>query len=66
MCRNTTNSLDVFRFGLTDDKRIGNSILMSPLGDVAAVNDNFGRISIIDMSYGIAVRYLTCHRSRIG
>lgn len=45
------------RFGLTDDKRIGTSILMSPLGDVAAVTDNFGRISIIDLSYGIAVRY---------
>lgn len=44
------------RFGLPDDERLGTSILMSPLGDIAAVTDNFGRISIVDLSYGIIVR----------
>lgn len=44
------------RFGLADEGRQGISIVMSPLGDIAAVTDNYGRICIVDLSYGIIIR----------
>ncbi|XP_065207798.1 rab3 GTPase-activating protein non-catalytic subunit isoform X2 [Planococcus citri] len=46
------------RFGLADEGRQGTSIVMSPLGDIAAVTDNYGRICIVDLNYGIIIRML--------
>jgi len=44
------------RFGLYDQRRIGESIVPSPDGRLVATTDSFGRIVLIDTRHGIAVR----------
>lgn len=53
-----------FRFELPDEGRFGTSVTMSPLGDLAAVTDTFGRISVVDLNYGIVVRQVSNSRNR--
>lgn len=44
------------RFGLPDKRRIGESIVLSPDGRLAATTDCFGRVMIIDANQGYALR----------
>ena len=45
-----------FRFGLPDKRRVGDSIVLSPDNSLAATTDSFGRVMLLDLSRGIAVR----------
>lgn len=44
------------RFGLPDSRRHGESICLSPCNTMAAVTDDFGRVMLLDVARGIAVR----------
>jgi len=44
------------RFGLYDQRRVGESIVPSPDSHLVATTDSFGRIILIDIRNGIAVR----------
>ncbi|XP_066883940.1 rab3 GTPase-activating protein non-catalytic subunit isoform X4 [Kogia breviceps] len=44
------------RFGLPDSRRHGESICLSPCNTLAAVTDDFGRIILLDVARGIAIR----------
>ncbi|XP_049625460.1 rab3 GTPase-activating protein non-catalytic subunit [Suncus etruscus] len=44
------------RFGLPDSRRRGESICLSPCNTLAAVTDDFGRVILLDVSRGIAIR----------
>ncbi|XP_069624574.1 rab3 GTPase-activating protein non-catalytic subunit isoform X1 [Ranitomeya imitator] len=44
------------RFGLPDSRRHGESISLSPCNTLAAVTDDFGRVILLDVGRGIAVR----------
>jgi len=44
------------RFGLYDQRRVGETVVPSPDGHLVATTDSFGRIILIDTRYGIAVR----------
>ncbi|XP_019065957.1 rab3 GTPase-activating protein non-catalytic subunit [Fukomys damarensis] len=44
------------RFGLPDSRRHGESICLSPCNTLAAVTDDFGRVILLDVARGIAVR----------
>lgn len=44
------------RFGLYDQRRVGESIVPSPDGRLVATTDSFGRIILIDTRNGVAVR----------
>nr|XP_013012731.1 rab3 GTPase-activating protein non-catalytic subunit [Cavia porcellus] len=44
------------RFGLPDSRRHGESICLSPCNTLAAVTDDFGRVILLDVTRGIAVR----------
>ncbi|XP_055465177.1 rab3 GTPase-activating protein non-catalytic subunit isoform X1 [Psammomys obesus] len=44
------------RFGLPDSRRHGESISLSPCNTLAAVTDDFGRVILLDVARGIAVR----------
>ncbi|XP_055966815.1 rab3 GTPase-activating protein non-catalytic subunit [Sorex fumeus] len=44
------------RFGLPDSRRLGESICLSPCNTLAAVTDDFGRVILLDVSRGIAIR----------
>jgi hypothetical protein len=46
----------VLRFGLYDKRRAGESIVQSPDGCLAATTDSFGRVVLIDILHGVAVR----------
>ncbi|MBV98885.1 Rab3 GTPase-activating protein non-catalytic subunit, partial [Eschrichtius robustus] len=43
-------------FGLPDSRRHGESICLSPCNTLAAVTDDFGRIILLDVARGIAIR----------
>lgn len=68
------NALDLtqyyYSFGIPDKTRLGDSIHLSPNNNYAATTDNFGRVIIIDIDRGTAVRmwkglYLKLHRHTI-
>ncbi|OCT79434.1 rab3 GTPase-activating protein non-catalytic subunit [Xenopus laevis] len=44
------------RFGLPDSRRLGESISLSPCNTLAAVTDDFGRVILLDVGRGIAIR----------
>ncbi|XP_060034443.1 rab3 GTPase-activating protein non-catalytic subunit [Erinaceus europaeus] len=44
------------RFGLPDSRRHGESICLSPCNSLAAVTDDFGRVILLDVARGIAIR----------
>ncbi|KAM8945270.1 rab3 GTPase-activating protein non-catalytic subunit isoform 2-T2 [Pelodytes ibericus] len=44
------------RFGLPDSRRHGESISLSPCNTLAAVTDDFGRVILLDVGRGVAVR----------
>nr|XP_004670175.2 rab3 GTPase-activating protein non-catalytic subunit [Jaculus jaculus] len=44
------------RFGLPDSRRRGESICLSPCNTLAAVTDDFGRVILLDVARGIAIR----------
>ncbi|XP_051042467.1 rab3 GTPase-activating protein non-catalytic subunit isoform X1 [Phodopus roborovskii] len=44
------------RFGLPDSRRHGESICLSPCNTLAAVTDDFGRVILLDVTRGIAIR----------
>ncbi|NXU50100.1 RBGPR protein, partial [Turnix velox] len=44
------------RFGLPDSRRHGERICLSPCNTLAAVTDDFGRVILLDVTRGLAVR----------
>ncbi|KAL6037029.1 hypothetical protein STEG23_030144 [Scotinomys teguina] len=44
------------RFGLPDSRRHGESICLSPCNTLAVVTDDFGRVILLDVARGIAIR----------
>uniref|UniRef100_A0A3B3DT52 RAB3 GTPase activating protein subunit 2 (non-catalytic) n=1 Tax=Oryzias melastigma TaxID=30732 RepID=A0A3B3DT52_ORYME len=46
----------VIRFGLPDSRRHGESICLSPCNTLAGVTDDFGRVTLLDLARGIAIR----------
>ncbi|XP_072313689.1 rab3 GTPase-activating protein non-catalytic subunit [Eucyclogobius newberryi] len=44
------------RFGLPDSRRHGESICLSPCNTLAGVTDDFGRVTLLDLSRGFAIR----------
>ncbi|KAM5238893.1 rab3 GTPase-activating protein non-catalytic subunit [Ctenodactylus gundi] len=44
------------RFGLPDSRRRGECICLSPCNTLAAVTDDFGRVVLLDVARGIAIR----------
>ncbi|KAH9519441.1 Rab3 GTPase-activating protein non-catalytic subunit [Bulinus truncatus] len=44
------------RFGLPDKRRVGEKIVLSPNNNYAATTDSFGRVILIDVQRGMAVR----------
>ncbi|XP_062295888.1 rab3 GTPase-activating protein non-catalytic subunit isoform X3 [Scomber scombrus] len=46
----------VVRFGLPDSRRHGESICLSPCNTLAGVTDDFGRVTLMDLARGIAIR----------
>jgi hypothetical protein len=44
------------RCGLTDLRRLGESIIISPNNTLAATTDSFARVTLIDVNKGIATR----------
>ncbi|XP_025103721.1 rab3 GTPase-activating protein non-catalytic subunit-like isoform X2 [Pomacea canaliculata] len=44
------------RFGLPDKRRMGHSIVLSPCNTYMATTDSFGRVILVDIQHGIAVR----------
>ncbi|XP_026884582.2 rab3 GTPase-activating protein non-catalytic subunit isoform X1 [Electrophorus electricus] len=44
------------RFGLPDSRRHGESICLSPCYSMAGVTDDFGRVTLLDVARGIAIR----------
>ncbi|KAJ7402415.1 rab3 gtpase-activating protein non-catalytic subunit isoform x2 [Pitangus sulphuratus] len=44
------------RFGLPDSRRHGERICLSPCNTLAAVTDEFGRVILLDVTRGLAVR----------
>ncbi|XP_074547611.1 rab3 GTPase-activating protein non-catalytic subunit isoform X2 [Halichoeres trimaculatus] len=44
------------RFGLPDSRRHGESICLSPCNTLAGATDDFGRVTLLDLARGIAVR----------
>uniref|UniRef100_A0A8C6QFB1 RAB3 GTPase activating protein subunit 2 n=1 Tax=Nannospalax galili TaxID=1026970 RepID=A0A8C6QFB1_NANGA len=44
------------RFGLPDSRRHGESMCLSPCNTLAAVTDDFGRVILLDVARGIAIR----------
>ncbi|MBN3305707.1 RBGPR protein, partial [Amia calva] len=44
------------RFGLPDSRRHGESICLSPCSTLAGVTDDFGRVTLLDVGRGVAIR----------
>ncbi|XP_037551139.1 rab3 GTPase-activating protein non-catalytic subunit [Nematolebias whitei] len=44
------------RFGLPDSRRHGESICLSPCNTLAGVTDDFGRVTLLDLARGLAIR----------
>lgn len=45
-----------YRFGLPDKRRQGDSIYLSPNNNYVATTDSFGRVILVDVERGTAVR----------
>ncbi|ELR49190.1 Rab3 GTPase-activating protein non-catalytic subunit [Bos mutus] len=52
----TSALFNAARFGLPDSRRHGESICLSPCNTLAAVTDDFGRVILLDVARGIAIR----------
>ncbi|KAF4018301.1 hypothetical protein G4228_010376 [Cervus hanglu yarkandensis] len=52
----TSALFNAARFGLPDSRRHGESICLSPCNTLAAVTDDFGRVVLLDVARGIAIR----------
>ena len=46
----------LFRFGLPDRRRAGDVIMLSPCNNYAATTDSFGRVILVDVQRGMAVK----------
>ncbi|XP_078413223.1 rab3 GTPase-activating protein non-catalytic subunit [Cetorhinus maximus] len=44
------------RFGIPDSRRRGENICLSPCNTLAAVTDDFGRVTLLDVTRGVAIR----------
>lgn len=44
------------RFGIPDSRRRGEHICLSPCNTLAAVTDDFGRVTLLDVVRGVAIR----------
>ncbi|GCC23475.1 hypothetical protein chiPu_0001871 [Chiloscyllium punctatum] len=44
------------RFGIPDTRRRGENICLSPCNTLAAVTDDFGRVTLLDVARGVAIR----------
>ncbi|KAM9842395.1 rab3 GTPase-activating protein non-catalytic subunit [Aulostomus maculatus] len=44
------------RYGLPDSRRHGESICLSPCNTLAGVTDDFGRVTLLDLARGFAIR----------
>ncbi|KAG8518205.1 Rab3 GTPase-activating protein non-catalytic subunit, partial [Galemys pyrenaicus] len=53
----TSALFNAARFGLPDSRRHGERICLSPCNTLAAVTDDFGRVILLDVARGIAIRY---------
>lgn len=49
-------SVLVTRYGLPDQRRTGDSLSLSPSCKYAAFTDGFGRVTLVDVERGIAIR----------
>ncbi|XP_038864753.1 rab3 GTPase-activating protein non-catalytic subunit-like [Salvelinus namaycush] len=49
-------SCPALRFGLPDSRRHGEFICLSPCNTLAGVTDDFGRVTLLDVGRGIAIR----------
>ncbi|EMP31169.1 Rab3 GTPase-activating protein non-catalytic subunit, partial [Chelonia mydas] len=52
----TSAFFNAARFGLPDSRRHGESICLSPCNTLAAVTDDFGRVLLLDVTRGLAIR----------
>ncbi|KAF0044808.1 hypothetical protein F2P81_003966 [Scophthalmus maximus] len=52
----TSALFNAARFGLPDSRRHGESICLSPCNTLAGVTDDFGRVTLLDLARGIAIR----------
>ena len=50
------------RFGFHDQRRKGETIIIAPGNNLAAATDSFGRVILIDMLKGIAIRIFKGYR----
>ena len=50
------------RFGINDQRRHGETIIMAPANNLAAVTDSFARVTLIDMVKGITIRIFKGYR----
>lgn len=50
------------RFGLSDSNRSANSIILTPNQKIAAISDSLGRVIIIDIEKGVALKILKGYR----
>lgn len=50
------------RLGLQDYRRHGESIIIAPANNLAATTDSFGRVILIDVAKGIAIRVFKGYR----
>lgn len=46
----------ISRFGIPDSRRHGEKICLSPCNTLAAVTDDFGRVILLDVTRGLAIR----------
>jgi hypothetical protein len=46
----------IFRFGLCDQFRRGDRVVISPNRNLSVVSDNVGRVTLIDNLKGVAIR----------
>ena len=49
-------------FGLRDQRRVGETLIVAPANNLAACTDSFGRVILIDVLKGIALRIFKGYR----
>uniref|UniRef100_A0ACB8GAN6 Rab3 GTPase-activating protein non-catalytic subunit n=1 Tax=Sphaerodactylus townsendi TaxID=933632 RepID=A0ACB8GAN6_9SAUR len=52
----TSALFNAARFGIPDSRRHGERICLSPCNSLAAVTDDFGRVLLLDVARGLAIR----------
>lgn len=50
------------RFGIHDQRRKGETIIIAPANNLAAITDSFGRVILVDVLKGIAIRIFKGYR----